>query len=55
MEYLHRLHAVKADNAVKVFDDVEEGKKLMAIASATKGNLAREFSDLIKKLINYIL
>lgn len=50
MEYLHRLHAVKTDDTVKVFDNVAEGKKLMAIASATKGNLAREFSDLIAKV-----
>lgn len=50
MEYLHRLHAVKADDTVKVFDNVAEGKKLMAIASATKGNLQREFADVIEKV-----
>lgn len=50
MEYLHRLHAVKADGTVKVFDNVAEGKKLMTIASATKGNLAREFTDVIAKV-----
>ncbi len=50
MEYLHRLHAIPLDDTVKVFDDVAEGKKLMAIASATKGNLAREFADVITKV-----
>lgn len=50
MDYLHRLHAVQVDNTVKVFDNVEEGKKLMAIASATKGNLFREFADVIEKI-----
>ncbi len=50
IEYLHRLHAVTPDDTVKVFDNVAEGKKLMAIASATKGNLAREFAGLIKKV-----
>lgn len=50
MKYLHRLHAVKPDGTVKIFDDVAEGKKLMAIASATKGNLEREFSDIIAKI-----
>lgn len=50
MEYLHQLHKVKVDNSVKVFDDVAEGKKLMKIASATKGNLFKEFSDLINKV-----
>jgi CTP:phosphocholine cytidylyltransferase-like protein/thiamine kinase-like enzyme len=49
MEYLHRLHAVKPDSTVKVFDNVAEGKKLMAIASAAKGNLSREFADIIHK------
>ena len=34
---------------VKIFDDVEEGKKLMRIASATKGNLMVEFADMIEK------
>ena len=50
MEYLHKLHAVKPNDTVKVFDDVAEGKKLMAIASATKGNLQREFADIIAKI-----
>ncbi len=50
MEYLHRLHAVPTNDIVKVFDNVAEGKKLMAIASATKGNLEREFGDLVDKV-----
>ncbi len=50
MEYLHRLHVVKTDETVKVFDNVAEGKKLMNIASATKGNLQREFSELVEKV-----
>lgn len=57
MEFLHKLHAVKADDTVKVFDDVEEGKKLMGIASATKGNLFKEFStevDKVEKLYAYV-
>lgn len=50
MDYLHRLHAVQPDEAVKIFDNVAEGKKLMKIASATKGNLMREFSTIIDKV-----
>lgn len=50
MEYLHKLHAVKANSTVKVFDNVEEGKKLMRIASATKGNLEKEFADILNKV-----
>jgi len=50
MEYLHRLHEVKPDESVKVFDNVAEGKKLMNIASATKGNLQREFAELVGKI-----
>lgn len=50
MEYLHKLHAIIPDDSVKIFDDVEEGKKLMKIASATKGNLLKEFSEIITKV-----
>jgi len=50
MEYLHRLHCIQTDETVRIFDNVTEGKKLMALASATKGNLAREFSDIIEKV-----
>lgn len=50
MEYLHRLHEVKADATVKIFDNVAEGRKLMRIASATKGHLEKEFADVIAKV-----
>lgn len=65
MEYLHRLHKVPIDDesiksfakkynagddfTVKEFDDIEEGKKLMRIASNTKGNLLAEFATEIEK------
>jgi thiamine kinase-like enzyme len=59
MEYLRKMHAVSVpDEAeVKVFDDYQEGLKLMKIASATKGNLLLEFADEIekaKKLDDYL-
>lgn len=50
MKYLHILHTIKPKSSLKIFDDVEEGKKLMKIASATKGNLLREFSGLVEKV-----
>lgn len=52
MKYLQRLHAVQVPESanVKVFNNVEEGKKLMNIASATKGNLHREFGGLVEKV-----
>lgn len=50
MEYLHRLHKVKVDDTVKIFDNVAEGKKLISIASSTKGNLTKEFADIIAKV-----
>ena len=50
MEYLHRLHEIEPDENVKIFDNVAEGKKLMDIASATKGNLRKEFSGLVEKV-----
>lgn len=65
MEYLHKLHKVPTDEesikafakkynagdnfVVKEFDDVEEGKKLMRIASSTKGDLLKEFAKEIQK------
>lgn len=50
MDYLHKLHKVPTSDDVKLFDNVAEGKKLMDIASATKGNLSREFSSIIRKI-----
>ena len=52
MEMLHQLHAVPVPEEanVKIFDDVAEAKKLMEIASATKGHLKKEFSSLIEKI-----
>ncbi len=50
MECLRRLHAVRYDDTIKVFDNVAEGKRLMMIASATKGNLTKEFAELVKKV-----
>ena len=50
MQYLHELHSVEVTENVKTFDNVEEAKRLMRIASATKGNLEKEFSEIIKKI-----
>ncbi|WP_031553313.1 NTP transferase domain-containing protein [Oribacterium sp. FC2011] len=52
MEMLHQLHDVQVPDSanVKVFDDVAEAKKLIEIASATKGHLAKEFKPLIDKI-----
>lgn len=57
MEFLHRLHRINPNKKIKRFDDVKEGKKLMQIASATKGNLLKEFDDIIckvEKLYEYV-
>lgn len=50
MEYLRKMHRVKVDIPLKEFDTVAEGKKLMGIAAASKGNLFSEFADLISKI-----
>lgn len=50
MDYIHRIHAVEPDKTVKIFDNLQEGKKLMTIASATKGNLIKEFAPLVEKV-----
>ena len=49
MEYLRLIHGTKTENALKIFDDYEEGIKLMKIASATKGNLLIEFAEETEK------
>lgn len=48
--FLNALVRVDANKLVKDFDDVQEGLKLMRIASATKGNLLNEFADEIEKV-----
>ena len=52
MEMLHQCHDVEVPESagVKIFDNVAEAKKLMEIASATKGHLKREFASLIDKI-----
>ncbi len=50
MNYLRKIHNLNVVGYVKEFDDVEEGKKLMSIASSTKGNLCVEFKNIINKI-----
>lgn len=50
MQYLRKLHQVKINGDVKIFDNIYEGKKLMKIACSTKGNLFKEFEDIIDKV-----
>ena len=52
MEYLHKLHQIPVTDSdnVKIFDNIREGKKLMEIASNTKGHLQKEFSKIIHKV-----
>lgn len=52
IDFLRRMHQYKlSDNdEMKVFDNYEEGIKLMKIASATKGNLFEDFKDEIQKV-----
>lgn len=48
--FLHQIHAVKPDNSVKTFDIMKEGKRLIGLACATKGNLFMEFKEMLDKL-----
>ena len=50
MDYLRKIHSLNIDGYAKEFDDVEEGKKLMLIASSTKGNLCIEFKNIVNKI-----
>lgn len=47
---IRKTHYIPVSYEAKVFDDVAEGKKLMEVASHTKGNLFDEFSQLIEKV-----
>ena len=49
-EYLHAIHKVIPDETVKTFDIMNEGKRLIRLACATKGNLFGEFKDILDKL-----
>ena len=50
MKQLKKMHSVKVEDNVRFFDTVQEGKKLMKIASASKGNLFVEFNEIIVKI-----
>lgn len=50
MEALHKTQEMPITDEVKLFDNVIEGKKLMAKACSTKGNLFKEFEELISKV-----
>jgi len=50
MEYLRLTHTIPVSEEVKIFDNYEEGMKLVKIASATKGNLFSEFKELLDKI-----
>ena len=50
MEFIHKTHEIPLSSQAKVFDDVKEGKHLMKVASATKGNLFLEFADILEKV-----
>ena len=50
MESLHKTHAIPISDEVKMFDNIKESKRLMTLASKTKGNLFKEFEELIAKI-----
>lgn len=49
-ESIHKLHRQKVNENIKMFDNVVEGKKLLDLAATTKGNLRREFSEILAKI-----
>lgn len=50
-DILHKLHQQHYQGAnIKLFDNVAEGKRLLDLASTTKGNLRREFKTIISKI-----
>ena len=51
LEYVRKLHNIPMEREIKIFDNIAEGMKLMRIASATKGHLEKEFSEIIEKAV----
>jgi len=49
-EYIHAIHSIVPDDSVKVFDIMQEGKRLIGLACSTKGNLFDEFREMLNKL-----
>lgn len=47
---IHKTHEIPISEDIKVFDNVEESKKLLTIASQTKGDLFAEFKELFDKI-----
>ena len=50
MDAIHKTHEIPISDDIKVFDNVEESKKLLKIASKTKGNLFDDFQELFDKI-----
>lgn len=50
MDFIHKTHEIPISSEAKIFDNVAEGKKLMKIASNTKGNLFEEFREVLEKV-----
>ena len=47
---IHITHKFPISDDIKVFDNVKEGKKLITLACATKGNLFKEFGEMFDKI-----
>ncbi|MBE6498972.1 MAG: choline-phosphate cytidylyltransferase [Methanobrevibacter thaueri] len=50
MDALHKTHEIPISDDVKLFDNVVEAKRLINLACATKGNLFKEFEEMISKI-----
>lgn len=47
---IHKTHEIPLSDDIKVFDNVEESKKLLTLASQSKGDLFEEFKELFAKI-----
>ena len=50
MDAIHKTHEIPVTDEIKEFDNVVEGKKLITLACATKGDLFREFKEMFDKI-----
>ncbi|WP_407393804.1 phosphotransferase [Methanobrevibacter sp.] len=49
-EAIHKTHEIPLSEDIKEFDNVSESKKLLKLASQSKGNLFEEFKELFAKI-----
>lgn len=50
MDAIHKTQEIPVSDDIQIFDIIKEGKKLLTLACATKGDLFEEFSEMFEKI-----